>query len=127
MDPRIIQGKVEAFANRLLVEADGDPIRALGLLVLVLDTADFQSADHAIRLMVEVRHVLMPEKPNEFSKPIQHLAGPVSWEGLQHCLLCGKTLAKNCHDGGTPLQPGYVFEVGTRVTSDACDEYRVCI
>jgi hypothetical protein len=126
MDPRIIQGKVEAFAHRLLVEADGDPIRALGLLVLVLDTADFQSADHAIRLMVEVRNVLMPEPLNEFCKPVRHLAGAVSWEGLQHCLVCGKTLAKNCHDGGTPLEPGYVFEIGPRFTSEACDNYSVC-
>ena len=36
MDPQEIQEKVEGFAQKLLAEAHGDPVRALGLLVLVL-------------------------------------------------------------------------------------------
>ncbi len=127
MDPNLLQGKVQVFAQRLLDQANGDPVRALGLLVLVLDGADIESADHAQRLVVEVRKVLMPENVTEIGKPIQHLAGEVSWEGIQHCLRCGKVLAKSCHKRETSLMTGYVYEIGSRFTSEECDDFDVCI
>lgn len=126
MDPRIIQGKVDAFAQRLLVEANGDPIRAMGLLVLVLDTVEFQSVDHMKRLIATVRKVLMPEDVAQLTKPIRHLVGDVSWEGVQHCLRCGKVLTKDGHEQARALPPGYVFEVGTRFTSEEYDDFCVC-
>ncbi len=127
MDNRIIQDKVDTFAQRLLSEAHGDPIRALGLLVLVLDTAEFQSVDHVKRLMVEVRRALMPEGRGPWLKPIQHLAGEVSWEGIQHCLRCGKVLTRDCHNQGGSIPPGYVYEQGTGLTSEAQDDFSRCI
>lgn len=126
MDPNLLQGKVQAFAQRLLYEANGDPVRALGLLVLVLDGADFESADHVQRLVAEIRRVLMPESVEDVVRPLQHLAGNVSWEGVQHCLRCAKVLARNCHERGTALPTGYVYEVGLRFTSDPCDDFEVC-
>jgi len=126
MDPKLLQGKVQAFAQRLLDEANGDPVRALGLLVLVLDGADLESADHAQRLVVEVRRVLMPEPVAETGRPVQHLVGNVSWEGIQHCLRCAKILARNCHVRGTGLAAGYVYEIGPRFTSEECDDFDVC-
>ena len=126
MDPKVLQGKVQAFAQRLLDEANGDPVRALGLLVLVLDGADLESSDHAHRLVNEVRKVLMPESVAEIGRPVQHLVGDVSWEGVQHCIRCAKIVARNCHEDGTVLPPGYVYEVGARVTSEECDDFDVC-
>ncbi len=126
MDPRIIQEKVETFAQRLLVEAHGDPVRALGLLVLVLDAAEFQSVDHMKRLMAEVRYVLMPEGREPWAKPIQHLAGEISWEGIQHCLRCGKVLVRDGQNQAGSLQPGYVFDMGTRLTSDDQVDFSPC-
>ncbi|TKS60672.1 MAG: hypothetical protein EWM72_01222 [Nitrospira sp.] len=127
MDPQLLQGKVQAFAQRLLDEANGDPVRALGLLVLVLDGADLESANHAQRLVVEVRKVLMPESVAEIGKPVQHLAGDVSWEGIQHCLRCAKILTRNCHEQGTALATGYVYEIGPRFTSEECDDFDTCV
>ncbi len=126
MDPRIIQDKVAAFTQQLLHEANGDPIRALGLLVLVLDGAELPSSDHAWRLMLEVRQVLMPDSIGEPPAPTQHLVGEVSWEGVQHCLRCGKVLARDCHERGKAFLSGHVFEIGPRLTSEPCDDYRVC-
>ena len=127
MDAKRIQDKVQAFAQRLLDEANGDPVRALGLLVIVLDGADLESADHAQRLVAEVCRVLMPENVEEIGKPVQHLVGDVSWEGVQHCLRCGQVLARNCHEGGTTLATGYAYEIGPRLTSDECDDFNTCI
>jgi hypothetical protein len=127
MDPKLLQGKVQAFAQRLLQEADGDPVRALGLLVLVLDGADFASADHAQRLVAEVRNVLIPDNPVEVGRPVQHLAGEVSWEGVQHCLRCAKILARNCHERGPSFAAGYVYEVGPRMTAEECVQFDVCV
>ena len=127
MDPKLIQGKVHAFAQRLLQEADGDPVRALGLLVLVLDGAEVQSAEDAKRLVDEVRQVLIPERVKESGKPVQHLAGEVSWEGIQHCLRCAKVLARNCHDRRTSFVAGYVYEIGPRLISDECDDFESCV
>jgi hypothetical protein len=126
MDPKLVQGKVHAFAQRLLQEADGDPVRALGLLVLVLDGAEIQSAEDAQRLVAEVRQVLMPERVEDVSRPVQHLAGEVSWEGIQHCLRCAKVLARNCHDRGASFVAGYVYEIGPRMISDECDDFESC-
>lgn len=126
MDPKTVQEKVAAFTQQLLHEANGDPIRALGLLVLVLDGAELTSPDHAWRLMLEVRHVLMPDSISESPVPTQHLIGDVSWEGIQNCLRCGKVLARDCHERENTLVPGYIFEIGPRLTSEPCDGYRVC-
>jgi len=126
MDPRQLQGKVQAFAQRLLDEANGDPVRALGLLVLVLDGSDLASGDHAQRLVLEVRKVLMPDQAHE-GRPIQHLAGDVSWEGVQHCLRCAKVLARQGHERGTALMVGYVYEIGTRMTSEDCEDFDSCV
>lgn len=126
MDPKLLQGKVQAFAQRLLQEADGDPLRALGLLVVALDGAEVESAEDARRLMAEVRHVLIPEVEADSGAPIQHLAGEVSWEGVQHCLRCAKVLARNCHERGSSFVPGYVYEIGPRFTSKEVDDFDVC-
>lgn len=126
MDPRLLQGKVQAFAQRLLQEADGDPLRALGLLVVALDGADVESAEDARKLMAEVRHVLIPEMDTDLGYPIQHLAGEVSWEGVQHCLRCAKILARNCYERGTSFLPGYVYEVGPRFTAQEFDNFDLC-
>lgn len=126
MDPQSIQEKVETFAQRLLSEAHGDPIRALGLLVLVLDTAEFESVEHMQRLITEVRHALMSEERGALLRPIQHLAGEVSWEGIQHCLRCGKVLARDRGPKTGATRPGYVYEQGTRLISDDQDDFSLC-
>lgn len=126
MDPQDIQEKVDTFAQGLLSEAHGDPLKALGLLVLVLDSAEFESADHMKRLITEVRHVLMPEGRGSLARPIQHLAGEVSWEGIQHCLRCGTVLAKDCGHHAGAIRPGYVYQQGTRFTSDEQDDFSLC-
>jgi hypothetical protein len=126
MDHNILQDKVQAFAQRLLREAEGDPVRALGLLVLVLDGADIESAEHAQRLVAEVRQALMPSDPTDMGRPVQHLAGEVSWEGVQHCLRCATVLARNDHGQGAPFTTGHVYQIGQRFTSDKFDEFDVC-
>ncbi len=127
MDQKGIQDKVQAFTQRLLNEANGDRVRALGLLVIVLDGADPESADHIWQLVTEVRKQLLPENFGEIGKPIQHFAGDVSWEGIQHCLRCGKVLVRDCQEGGTALETGYAYEIGSRLTSDECDDFNTCI
>lgn len=127
MDPKQLQGKVQDFAQRLLQEANGDPVRALGLLVLVLDGSEFGPGDHAQRLMLEVRRALLPDETRPIETPIQHLAGDVSWEGVQHCLRCAKVLANRSQAGETPMLTGYVYEIGPRFTSEDCDRFDSCI
>ncbi len=127
MDPELIQDKVLVFSQQLLTEAKGDPMRALGLLVLVLDGPEILSPDHAWRLIGEVRRVLMPDLTGESPIPIQHLVGDASWEGEQHCLRCGRILMKQLHGPEGSLLPGYVFEIGSRLTSEQCEHYRVCL
>lgn len=126
MDPGIVHDKIWAFAQQLLAEAKGDPVRALGLLVLVLDGPELLSMDHAWRLMVEVRRILMLEATGESPVAIRHLVGTVSWEGEQHCLCCGRVLVKQSHESEESLLPGYVFEIGSRLTSEPCENYRAC-
>lgn len=128
MDSHRLHTKVQAFAHRLLEEANGDPVRALGLLVLVLEDSELESADHAHRLVAEVRKVLLPQNFAEVGQPIQHLAGHSSWEGVQHCLRCGKVLSKRTasHEDGIAYPSGYVYEVGPRFTTDDCDDFDLC-
>lgn len=122
MDPKQLQAKVQDFARRLLHEASGDPIRALGLLVLVLDGPTFAFGDHGQRLMVEVQKALLHEERLPIRKPVQHLAGAVSWEGVQQCLRCAKLLR---HDGKTALS-GYIYEIGPWLTMEDCDDFEAC-
>ena len=117
---------MQAFAQRLFQEAQGDPVRALELPVLIFDGADIESADYAQRLVAKVRQVLMPDSPVEMRRPVQHLAGEVSWEGVQHCLRCATVLARNCHGRGASVAAGYVYEIGPRFTSGEFDEFDVC-
>lgn len=127
MDQQDIQTRVQAFAQRLLLEAKGDPIRALGLLVLVLEGVKTEDMALVRRLITEVRRILVPTPTPivlepDFDQPVEeipteHLAGDVSWEGVQHCIRCGKVLAKAGDDehgdtGGFPS--GYVYQVGTK-------------
>jgi hypothetical protein len=126
MDSQRLQTKVQAFANRLLEEANGDPVRALGLLVLVLEDSELESADHAHRLVAEVRKVLLPQNFTEIGLPVQHLAGHPSWEGVQHCLRCGKVLSKKLQDDETAFESGYVYEVGSRFTGEDCENFETC-
>jgi len=128
MDSKRLQDKVQAFAQRLLVEANGDPVKALGLLVLVLDGSDLASADHTQRLVAEIRKVLIPDNPvdQERTKPVRHLAGDVSWEGIQHCLRCAKVLAIHAREEGVAFPLGHVYEIGSRFTSECFDDFDPC-
>jgi hypothetical protein len=127
MDLKLIQDKVLVFSQQLLTEAKGDPVQALGLLVLVLDGPEILSPDHAWRLICEVRRILLPDLTGESPIPIQHLVGDVSWEGEQHCLRCGRILIKSLHGHEESLLAGYVFEIGSRLTSEQREHYRVCL
>lgn len=127
MDSQRLHTKVQAFANRLLEEANGDPVRALGLLVLVLEDSELESTDHVHRLVAEVRKVLLPQNFSEAGRPVQHLAGHPSWEGVQHCLRCGKVLSKKAQqEDGAAFESGYVYEIGSRFTDDDCDDFEAC-
>lgn len=126
MNHGIVHDKIWVFAQQLLNEAKGDPVRALGLLVLVLDGPEVLSSEHAWRLVAEVRHVLIPESAGESFVPIRHLVGTVSWEGEQRCLRCGRVLSKQSHDSAASLPSGYIFEIGSLLTSQQCENYRVC-
>jgi hypothetical protein len=127
MDQKHIQGKVQAFAQRLLEEAQGDPVRALGLLVLVLDGSELAHADHANRLVSEVRKVLMPEQCEIPTRVIRHLAGEVSWEGVQHCLKCAAVLSCTSGKQAGGLTPGYVFQIGNRFSAEDHDDFDPCL
>lgn len=127
MDPKRIQGKVQAFAQRLLEEAQGDPVRALGLLVLVLDGSELANADHANRLVSEVRKVLMPELCETPIRAIQHLAGEVSWEGIQHCLKCAAVLSRSSGKQAGGFAPGYVYQKGSRFSAEDHEDYESCL
>lgn len=127
MDPKHIQSKVQAFAQRLLEEAQGDPVRALGLLVLVLDGSELTNADHANRLVSEVRKVLMPEQCETPTRVIQHLAGEVSWEGVQHCLKCAAVLCRTSGKQAGGFTPGYVYQIGNRFSAEDHDDFEPCL
>lgn len=127
MDSKHIQGKVQAFAQRLLEEAQGDPVRALGLLVLVLDGSELTNVDHANRLVSEVRKVLMPEQCEMPTRVIRHLAGDVSWEGVQHCLKCAAVLTRTSGKQASGFTPGYVYQIGNRFSAEDRDDFEPCL
>lgn len=81
---------------------------------------------HAWRLVVEVRRVLMPDVVGDPPVPIRHLVGTVSWEGEQWCLRCGRVLIESIHGPLESLPSGYTFEIGSRLTSEQSENYRVC-
>ncbi len=140
MDQQDIQTRVHAFAQRLLTEAKGDPVRALGLLVLVLEGVKTDDTALVRRLMTEVRRILVPapmpfvvEPDLHLSTPdvipIQHLAGDISWEGVQHCIRCGKVLSRSGENaqadaGGFPS--GYVYQVGNTFFLGDPDDCETC-
>ncbi len=138
MDQQDIQTRVQAFAQRLLLEAKGDPVRALGLLVLVLEGVKTEDMALVRRLISEVRRILVPASAPlviepDFEQvieevPVQHLAGEMSWEGVQHCIRCGKVLARageeERNDLGFPS--GYVYQVGDRFFLGNPDESTSC-
>ena len=59
-------------------------------------------------------------------KGIQHIAGPQSWEGYQHCLRCGAVLAKGHNDALEGLSSGHVYQVGDQYQVDPPEEFDSC-
>ena len=128
MDPQEIQAKVVGFAHRLLEEAQGDPLRALGLLVLVLEGLQEQDSEQYAHLVSEVRRVLLPESEDaEPERAVQHLAGEMSFEGYQHCIRCGLVLVKKATGNSAGFPSGYVYQVGGRFRLNAPDEHDPCL
>lgn len=128
MDPQDIQAKVVGFAHRLLEEAQGDPLRALGLLVLVLEGLQGQDSQQYAQLVTEVRRVLLPESQEaEPEQAVQHLAGEMSWEGDQHCLRCGLVIVKQTSTGKRGFPVGYVYQVGGRFRLESPGGHAPCL
>lgn len=128
MDQEDIQAKVVGFAHRLLEEAQGDPLRALGLLVLVLEGLQEQDTEQYAHLVSEVRRVLLPEgEPDEPEQAVQHLAGEMSWEGYQHCIRCGLTIVKKTGAGNRGFPAGFVYQVGGRFRLESPGEHAPCL
>lgn len=127
MDPREIQEKVEGFTHKLLAEAHGDPVRALGLLVLVLEGWDTQESEQITQILGAVRHILFPDSVVRYrGKGIQHIAGPQSWEGFRHCVRCGVVLAKGKIDALDGLSSSHVYQVGNTYQVDPPEEFDSC-
>ncbi len=136
MDQQEIQTRVHAFAQRLLSEAKGDPVKALGLLVLVLEGVSTEDMGLVRRLITEVRRILVPApsplvlepelNPIEEEVPIQHLAGERSWEGVQHCIRCGKVLVRAGDTEAEEFPSGYVYQVGTKFFLGDPEECEIC-
>jgi hypothetical protein len=126
MDSPELQHRVEAFAQKLLNEAQGDPVRALGLLIVVLDGSAVSDPEQVTRLLWEVRNVLLPKKEVSIASVVQHLAGEVSWEGIQHCLRCGKILCRSAGGAGSGFPSGYVYQINNAFTLDHSEAYEVC-
>ena len=127
VDPREIEAKLFGFANKLLEEAQGDPVRALGLLVLVLEGLEHEEVGPYGQLLSEVRRVLIPQPELPAgTRAVQHLAGEMSWEGYQHCMRCGAVLvkSKDVHTDGFPS--GYVYEIGGRLYVGSPEDYDAC-
>lgn len=128
MDPQDIQAKVAGFAHRLLEEAQGDPLRALGLLVLVLEGLQEQDTQQYAHLVTEVRRVLLPEgEQPEPAQAVQHLAGEMSWEGYQHCIRCGLVIVKRASTGKPGFPVGYVYQVGGRFRLQSPGDHAPCL
>jgi hypothetical protein len=127
MDSPELHHRVEAFAQKLLNEAQGDPVRALGLLIVVLDGSAVSDPEQVTRLLWEVRNVLLPKKEDQSAAIIvQHLAGEMSWEGIQHCLRCGKVLRRSADSATVGFPSGYVYQINEAFTQDHCEVYEVC-
>jgi hypothetical protein len=127
MEPIDIHEKVQILAQKLLQEANGDRIRALGLLVLVIEGADLEDPSHYVQLMSEVRQILVP--PTESDTPpraIQHLAGHVTWEGIQHCVRCGKVLVRNKDRHSSAFPSGYLYQIGARLSAEEVEDFEPC-
>ncbi len=127
MDPLEIQAKVVSFAQRLLEEAHGDPVRALGLLVLVLEGLEAQDPEQYAQLVSEIRRVLFPET-DDAPRPraVQHLAGEMSWEGYQHCVRCGVVLVRGGNTEAAALPSGYVYQAGGRLDVRSPEDFDPC-
>lgn len=91
MDHGIVHDKIWVFAQQLLHEAKGDPVRALGLLVLVLDGPEVLSSEHAWRLVTEVRHVLLPETMGESPFPFGIWLVPYPGRGSNGASVAGES------------------------------------
>ncbi len=126
MDSPELRHRVEAFAHKLLNEAQGDPVRALGLLIVVLDGSAVSDPEQVTRLLWEVRNVLLPKKGESIAPVVQHLAGEVSWEGIQHCLRCGKVLCRSADGAAGGFPSGYVYQMNDAFTQDHSEAYEVC-
>ena len=127
MDPQEIQSKVECFAQKLLDEAQGDPVRALGLLVLVLEGWEGRDGEQYSKLLRRIRKILIPEADEPTSVPsIQHIAGEMSWEGYQHCVRCGKVLKKRKESADPGFPSGHVYQVGDIIALEAPGEFDSC-
>ena len=127
MDPQEIQARVAGFAQRLLDEAHGDPVRALGLLVLVLDGVEVQDPEQYAQLLSEVRRALFPDAESpQRARPLQHLAGDMSWEGYQHCLRCGVVLVNGKDSASSGFPSGFVYQIEGHFQVGCPDEFEPC-
>ena len=125
VDPKHIESRVVDFAYKLLEEAHGDPVRALGLLVLVLDGLEEYDAQQYTQLVSDIRIVLMPDFRRR-APVVQHLAGEMSWEGHQHCLRCGMALVKGRLTDREGFPAGHVYQVGVHLSLESPDDYELC-
>ncbi len=127
MDPQEIQLKVESFAQKLLEEAHGDPVRALGLLVLVLEGWEGRDGEQYPKLLKRIRKILIPEADEPTCVySIQHIAGEMSWEGYQHCVRCGKVLKKRKESSDQGFPTGHVYQMGDTIELEADGEFDSC-
>ena len=118
MDPQDIQAKVVGFAHRLLEEAQGDPLRALGLLVLVLEGLQEQDTE---------QYAHLGDEQAEPEQAVQHLAGEMSWEGYQHCIRCGLVIVKQASTTSRGFPVGYVYQVGGRFRLESPGGHAPCL
>ncbi len=127
MDPQDIQARVEGFAQKLLEEAHGDPVRALGLLVLVLEGSETPGSEQHLELLNKIRKILLPESDRPtVIRAVQHLAGDMSWEGYQHCVRCGLVLARGKEPDRHGFPSGYVYQVGSKFELDIPGDFGSC-
>ena len=128
MDPQEIQSKVECFAHKLLEEAQGDPVRALGLLVLVLEGWEGRDGEQYSKLLKRIRKILIPEADEPTCvHSIQHIAGEMSWEGYQHCVRCGKVLKKRKESTDQGFPSGHVYQMGDTIALEANGDFDSCM
>lgn len=129
MDSGSLDEKLRGFARHLLKEAQGDAVRALGLLVLVLQEDKLvPEPREAQQLLREVCKLIVPDLHGSLwsIRPMRHLAGMPTWEGAQHCILCGELLFQKGQLDGGPLPSGYVFQVGRVFTDHVCVQFTAC-